>query len=98
MSAKSKRIGSNLKKVDRHVIRRREYDALPEVTEATLARAQYRVAGRLKPHPRGPQKAPKKVPLSIRLSSEVVNHFRSKGTGWQTRIDDALKRIVASEK
>jgi uncharacterized protein (DUF4415 family) len=43
---------------------------------------------------RGPQKAPTKVAVSIRLSPEVVSHFKAKGPGWQSRIDDALRRIV----
>jgi uncharacterized protein (DUF4415 family) len=44
--------------------------------------------------PRGPQKAPKKIPVSIRLSPEVVEHFKAGGPGWQRRIDEALKRIA----
>jgi uncharacterized protein (DUF4415 family) len=43
---------------------------------------------------RGPQKAPTKVPVSIRLSPEVVKHFKSKGPGWQARIDEALRKIA----
>lgn len=43
---------------------------------------------------RGPQKAPTKVPVSLRLSREVVDHFKAGGEGWQTRIDDALREIV----
>lgn len=39
---------------------------------------------------RGPQAAPTKERITIRLSSEVVNQFRSTGGGWQTRIDAAL--------
>ena len=100
MNAKSRRIGSNLKKAEAHAVTPAEYEELPEVTGDMLARAEYRVAGRLKAHPRrrGPQKTPKKVPLSLRLSPEVVKHFRAKGRGWQTRIDAALKKIVASAK
>jgi uncharacterized protein (DUF4415 family) len=29
--------------------------------------------------------------LPIRLSPEVVRHFKAKGPGWQSRIDDALR-------
>ena len=100
MNAKSRRTGSNLRKVDAHVVTPAEYEELPEVTGDMLARAEYHVAGRRKTHPgrRGPQKMPKKVPLSLRLSPEVVRHFRAKGRGWQTRIDEALKKLVASAK
>jgi uncharacterized protein (DUF4415 family) len=43
---------------------------------------------------RGQQKSPTKVAVSLRLSPEVVEHYKAGGPGWQTRIDDALKDIV----
>ncbi len=46
------------------------------------------------PKTRGAQKAPVKVPVSIRLSPEVVEHFRSTGPGWQKRIDEILKKAA----
>lgn len=49
---------------------------------------------------RGPQKAPTKDRINIRLSHDVVEHFRATGPGWQTRIDQALQewlRAQASE-
>jgi uncharacterized protein (DUF4415 family) len=44
---------------------------------------------------RGPQKAPKKIPVSIRLSPEVVKGLRATGNGWQRRADEALKSWLA---
>ena len=46
------------------------------------------------PKTRGAQVAPKKVPVSIRLSAEVVERFKAGGPGWQSRIDDVLKKAV----
>ena len=43
---------------------------------------------------RGPQKAPRKVPVSLRLSREVVERFKADGPGWQSRIDQALRKAV----
>jgi uncharacterized protein (DUF4415 family) len=43
---------------------------------------------------RGPQKQPTKIPVSIRLSSDVVQYFKDTGPGWQSRIDDALRKIA----
>lgn len=40
---------------------------------------------------RGPQKAPTKERISIRVSGDVLASFRATGDGWQTRIDAALK-------
>ena len=60
-------------------------DALPPALYAGLV-AMNRRAG-----VRGPQKAPTKERITIRLSPEVVAKFRATGDGWQTRMDAALK-------
>ena len=46
---------------------------------------------------RGKQKAPTKQRVTIRLSPDVVEHFQADGQGWQTRLDDALKRHIAKQ-
>ena len=46
------------------------------------------------PGQRGPQKEPTKVPVSIRLSPEVLERFKAGGLGWQARMDDALKQWI----
>ena len=46
------------------------------------------------PRGRGPQKAPTKVAVSLRLTREVVDHFKADGPGWQTRMDEALKKAA----
>jgi uncharacterized protein (DUF4415 family) len=46
------------------------------------------------PRTRGPQKAPTKVAVSIRLSPEVIAHFKAGGPGWQSRIDEALRKMA----
>ena len=38
-----------------------------------------------------PRKEVTKQAVSIRLSPEVIETFKSSGNGWQTRIDEALK-------
>lgn len=43
---------------------------------------------------RGPQKAPTKQLVSLRLSAHVLKHYKATGAGWQTRIDETLKRAV----
>ncbi|MBI4756178.1 MAG: BrnA antitoxin family protein [Betaproteobacteria bacterium] len=47
---------------------------------------------------RGPQRAPTKVQLSLRLSREVVEYFRATGDGWQSRMDEALREYVAKQR
>ena len=44
---------------------------------------------------RGPQKAPTKIPINLRLSPEVAKYFRAEGKGWQSRINQVLKEYVA---
>jgi uncharacterized protein (DUF4415 family) len=41
---------------------------------------------------------PHKQAVSIRLSPEVIAFYKTKGPGWQTRIDETLKAIVAATK
>lgn len=43
---------------------------------------------------RGPQKAPTKKLVSLRLSPEVLDHFKATGPGWQTRIDTTLLQSI----
>ena len=42
---------------------------------------------------RGPNKAPTKKLVTIRLSGSVIDKYKSGGEGWQSRIDADLKRI-----
>ena len=43
---------------------------------------------------RGPQKAPTKRKISLRLDQAVVDHFRATGTGWQARMGELLKKAA----
>ena len=40
------------------------------------------------------QKQPTKVAVSLRLTREVVERFKADGPGWQTRIDQPLKKAA----
>jgi uncharacterized protein (DUF4415 family) len=42
---------------------------------------------------RGPNKAPIKKLVSLRLSGQVIEAYKAKGPGWQSRIDADLRRI-----
>ena len=45
---------------------------------------------------RGPQKAPTKERIGLRLDRDVVAHFRATGPGWQGRINEVLAKHVRS--
>ena len=42
---------------------------------------------------RGPNKAPTKKLVSLRPSGQVLEAYKAKGPGWQSRIDEDLRRI-----
>ena len=71
----------------------------PELREEWFARA--RPAAEVVPHiveeyrrTRGKQQKPIKQRVSIRLDADITEHFRSSGPGWQTRLNDTLRRAV----
>ncbi len=69
----------------------------PEWTEAELASAKpfaevFPEAAASIRRGRGPQKAPTKVKISLRLDPAVIEHFKAGGDGWQVRMNDALKK------
>jgi uncharacterized protein (DUF4415 family) len=47
---------------------------------------------------RGPQKAPVKERIGLRLDPNVVAHFRRTGPGWQGRINAVLMDYVKAEE
>jgi len=42
---------------------------------------------------RGPQKAPTKVSTTLRIDADVLAFFRSLGPGYQTQMNDALRKV-----
>jgi uncharacterized protein (DUF4415 family) len=67
------------------------FSALPEAEREILLSIQKNGAGK-----RGPQKAPRKVPISIRLSQDVADGLRATGEGWQRRADEVLREWLAN--
>lgn len=70
----------------------REFRPLGEVLPELGA-----VIAKRKPGSRGPQKAPTKIAVTLRLDGTVIEFFRATGKGWQSRINDALKKAVNDE-
>lgn len=65
---------------------------------AAAVDAYWSRAAIVRPGQRGPQKTPTKRLISLRLSQEVLDHYRSLGPGWQTSIDEALKKTIAPKR
>ena len=85
-NASPRSLQSDLARVDAHVIQPEEYDELPEMNEAMLARAQINRGGR--PVATNPRKL-----LSIRLPADVIDRWKATGPGWQTRMAERLSTL-----
>lgn len=43
---------------------------------------------------RGAQKAPLKVPTTIRFDADVLAALKASGKGWQTRVNEAMREWI----
>lgn len=93
MSENKKSIGSDLKKVDAHVIQPHEYDEAPEWTAEDFARAEIKIGDRVIRRGRPPLENPKRL-VSLRLDDDLIEHFKRSGAGWQTRINTTLRKAA----
>ena len=89
MNAKSpasrRSLKSDLSRVDAHVVKKGEYEDLPEFTEEMFARAALSKGGR--PISSNPRKL-----ISLRLPADVIERWKATGPGWQTRMAERLSR------
>jgi uncharacterized protein (DUF4415 family) len=84
--ASRRTLKSDLARVDAHVVKKDEYEELPELTEDMLARATVNKGGRpVSPNPR-------KL-LSLRLPADVIERWKATGPGWQTRMAERLSKV-----
>lgn len=83
--ASRRTLGSDLKRVDAHVIKPEEYEELPEMTDEMFARAVFKKAGR-------PRSAHPRQMISLRLPPEVIARWKATGPGWQTRMAKRLEK------
>ncbi|MDM7957717.1 BrnA antitoxin family protein [Blastomonas sp.] len=81
-----------------------DFDENPEWTEEDFRRARpaselfdaehvallVRQPGR----PKGSTKADAKQQVALRLDRDVIERFKAAGPGWQTRMNDALRRAA----
>lgn len=69
---------------DRAIVENANAD--PDAREATDSELSKMRRGR------GPQKKPRKVPMTIRLDPDLSEQLRSHGKGWQSRVNDILRK------
>jgi uncharacterized protein (DUF4415 family) len=86
-------IATDLKRLDAHIVRPREYEDAPELTDAQLAAADLYKGRKLIRRGRPPSANPKK-PTKLRIDRDILEKFRATGPGWQTRMNAALRRAA----
>ncbi len=69
----------------------RKFRPASEVLSSEL----YAILTKRGPGERGPQVAPVKQQVTLRLDQDVLETFRASGAGWQGRINAALRKAVA---
>lgn len=79
--------------------KRRKTDDVPEMGREFFEKAERVADGEAAlldamRRTRGPQKAPTKRLVSLRLSPDVLDAYRGTGRGWQARINTDLERAA----
>jgi len=92
-SSKNRKIQTDLAALDAHVVRPEEYEDAPEWTEKEFSEAVRHIGGVPVKRGRPKSEAPKKA-VNLRLSPDVLDYFRGTGPGWQTRIDQVLRKAA----
>jgi len=83
--ASRRTLGSDLERVDAHVVQPEEYEELPEMTHEMFSRVVFKKAGR-------PKSVNPKQMISLRLPAEVVARWKATSPGWQTWMAQRLAR------
>jgi uncharacterized protein (DUF4415 family) len=83
--ASRRSLGSDLKRVDAHVIQPHEYVDAPELPDEMLSRVVVKKRGR--PFAANPRRL-----LTLRLPANVIERWKATGPGWQTRMADRLSK------
>src|SRR6266850_2309784 len=81
MPAKQHAIKSDLDRIDKLRDEDIDYSDIPELTDDVFAKP-------LAPWP------PKKETITIRVDSDVLGFFKRQGTGYQTRMNQVLRRYM----
>lgn len=69
-------------------------DDAPPLTEAFFERADEFQGTKLVRKGRPPKQGPLKQPTTIRLDADVLAALKASGAGWQTRVSEALRKLV----
>jgi uncharacterized protein (DUF4415 family) len=67
-------------------------DDAPEMDDDWFERAEIRIGDKVIRRGRPPGSAKRQI--SLRLDQAVIDHFRAGGPGWQSRLNEALRKAA----
>ncbi len=67
-------------------------DDAPELTDEWFEKATFRIGDKVIRRGRPPGSSKRLV--SLRLDQAVIDHFRAGGPGWQSRLNEALRKAA----
>lgn len=96
-------IGSDMAKVASQAISPQEYDELPEISDADIARATWHVAGKAVSPSEGKaafSAAMKKQKINLTIDPDVLGWYRAQsgGRGYQTLINATLREAMRGQQ
>lgn len=103
MNAKKNALGSDLARVDAHVITADEYDEIPELTDADMRRGTWKIGDRAVSEAEGRAAFAarlKKQKINVALDPDVLAWFRQQagGRGYQTLINATLREAMRGQQ
>jgi uncharacterized protein (DUF4415 family) len=94
MSAKERgsqrSLGSDLERVDAHVVTPAEYEEAPELNDEFFERAELHEGGRQLRQARNSAKQE----VTLAIDRDVLERFRATGADWRTRVNDVLREAA----
>lgn len=72
-------------------------DDVPKLTRDFFLNGEVRAAGKVIRRGRPPINGGKEA-VKLRIDSDVLKHFREGGPGWQSRINETLRRAFTRQK
>lgn len=96
-------IGNAMAKMASHAIAPQEYDELPEISDADMARAAWQIAGKTVSPAEGKtafSAAMKKQKINLTIDPDVLGWYRAQsgGRGYQTLINATLREAMRGQQ
>ena len=99
MSGNERPLGSDLAFIDAYENTAADYDEIPELTEADLARGTWHIGDRVVSEAEGRAAMAKALAahrerIELELGGDVLAAYRAGGPGWRDRMTEALRKAV----